>query len=500
MLRCRCVDGRDGWLSFESGSLGIFKRPEDMLFNSMTFAAFLAVVFTLYWVVPNRKFQNVFLLVVSYVFYGWWDWRYLSLIAGCSAVNYAAGALIASRNGKRVQRVCLTIACVVSLGTLAAFKYFNFFVGSFAAMCEQVGIHWTPWVLNLALPVGISFFTFQALSYTIDIALGKLKAADSWIEFFAFISFFPQLVAGPIERASNLLPQFQRNRTFDADVASHGLCLIAYGLFKKMVVADTLSLYVNNAFANPGFYSSVTCVIGAIFFSLQIYCDFSGYSDVARGVAKLFGFELMLNFDRPYLSKSFAEFWRRWHISLSSWFKDYVYIPLGGNRVSFPKMLRNLWIVFLLSGLWHGASWAFVLWGGLHALFITLGSIGRQQAKSISEMRLLTKIWKILVVDIGVALAWILFRAGSLDKAVAYLKAMFSCNFKTSMMALCAGLGPMTFLFCCGVAALLLLSYLAPRDCRFSTRRGQLGFICLCIAAIVFCGMPSGGEFMYFQF
>lgn len=285
-----------------------------MLFNSFAFAVFLTVVFGMYWLIPSRRLQNLLLLVSSYVFYGWWDWRYLSLITGCSAVNYIAGNCIHSTQGTWRRRALLTLACCVSLGVLAVFKYFNFFIGSFAALCASVGLHWSPWVLNLALPVGISSFTFQALSYTIDIALGKIKPTQSWVEFFAFISFFPQLVAGPIERASNLLPQFQRGRRFDFDAATHGLCLMAYGLFKKMVVADTLALYVDKAFRNPGFYSSLTCVIGAFFFSLQIYCDFSGYSDVARGVAKLFGFELMPNFDRPYLPRSFGEFWRRWCI------------------------------------------------------------------------------------------------------------------------------------------------------------------------------------------
>lgn len=471
-----------------------------MLFNSLAFALFLAVVFAIYWSVPIRRLQNVFLLVASYVFYGWWDWRYLSLIAGCSAINYLAGNIIGKSKNRWTRRIWLTVACFTSLGTLAIFKYFNFFICSFASMCELVGLCWSPWVLNLALPVGISFFTFQAISYTIDIALGKMKPANNWVEFFAFISFFPQLVAGPIERASNLLPQFQRSRVFDAEAASHGLCLMAYGLFKKMVVADTLSLYVDNAFKNPGFYSSVTCLIGAIFFSLQIYCDFSGYSDVARGVARLFGFELMLNFDRPYLSKTFGEFWRRWHISLSSWFKDYVYIPLGGNRVSFPKMLRNLWIVFLLSGLWHGASWAFVLWGALHAFFLTLGAFRRKYCPRLSTSGSLAGIGAIILVDGGVVLAWVLFRAGTLDKASIYLKAMFACNFKTTLMSLCAGQGPMTFLFCCIAASLLLLSYVVPRDCKFTSWRSQFGFISLCIGAIVFFGMPSGGEFIYFQF
>lgn len=350
-----------------------------MLFNSATFFIFLMTVFAAYWMIRERRAQNAFLLIASYVFYGWWDWRFLGLIIGCSAVNYWAGGYIAATKERTKRRLALATCCVVCLGTLGLFKYYNFFVESLCCLFNMSAESLT---MRLVLPVGISFFTFQALSYTIDIALSKLKPAASWVEFFAFIAFFPQLVAGPIERATNLLPQFQRPRQFDFDKAMHGLCLIGYGLFKKMVVADTLALYVDKAFYMPELYSSVTCIIAAIFFAIQIYCDFSGYSDVARGVAQLFGFKLMVNFDRPYLATSFADFWRRWHISLSTWFKDYVYIPLGGNRVPFWMIIRNLWIVFLLSGLWHGAAWTFVVWGGLHALFLTLGLVKRKVSRN----------------------------------------------------------------------------------------------------------------------
>lgn len=321
-----------------------------MLFNSLAFALFLPVVFAVYWLLRTRVWQNRFLLAASYFFYGWWDWRFLFLIAGCSAVNFVAGLIVARSAKPWVRRMALCVCCVVCLGALGLFKYFGFFVQSFVDFLALAGIHVEPLTLHLLLPVGISFFTFQALSYTIDVYQGKLKATASWVEFFVFIAFFPQLVAGPIERATNLLPQFQRERRFDREAAEHGVCLMLYGLFKKTVVADLLALYVDKAFGNVGLYSSATALIGACFFSLQIYCDFSGYSDMARGMARLFGFELMLNFDRPYLSRSFSEFWRRWHISLSTWFKDYLYIPLGGNRVTPIKHLRNLWIVFWSRG------------------------------------------------------------------------------------------------------------------------------------------------------
>lgn len=353
--------------------------------------------------------------------------------------------------------------------------------------------------LRLVLPVGISFFTFQALSYTIDVALGKMRATRNVVDFFAFISFFPQLVAGPIERASNLLPQFAMQRKFCYGTAMDGLCLIAYGLAKKMVVADTLAMYVDKAYLAPGFYSSVTCVIAAVFFAMQIYCDFSGYSDAARGFAKLFGFELMVNFNRPYMASTFADFWRRWHISLSSWFKDYVYIPLGGNRDGLAVMIRNLWIVFLLSGLWHGASWMFVGWGALHALFLTMGCLRRRLGVQMGVGRM-SRFVSIAFVDLGVTLAWVLFRAGSVECAKKFLGVMFAFKLKTSLMALCAGIGPMAFLFCLIAASLLVVSHFVPDDCKFSSNRSKITFVVACIAAIVFFGMPAGGEFIYFQF
>lgn len=343
-----------------------------MLFNSPTFLIFLVIVFSGYWLLHSREWQNAFLLLASYVFYGWWDWRFLFLIAGCSFINFVSGRIIFSSKNQIKRKIYLTACCIFCLGALCYFKYANFFLDSFISLIRSINPNFKNHItLKILLPVGISFFTFQALSYTLDIYFGKLQPTKNWIEFFVFISFFPQLVAGPIERASNLLPQFQSERKFDFNNATHGICLIAYGLFKKMVVADILSLYVDKVFGIPELYNSISCILATFFFSIQIYCDFSGYSDCARGIARLFGFELMLNFNRPYLAHSFIDFWRRWHISLSTWFKDYVYIPLGGNRVGFIKLIRNVWVVFLLSGLWHGAAWTFVIWGGIHALYQT---------------------------------------------------------------------------------------------------------------------------------
>lgn len=472
-----------------------------MLFNSISFLIFLPVVFSLYWMLSRHRYaQNVLLLAASYVFYGWWDWRYLFLIFGCSLVNYVAGNVIFRSQRRFVRIGALVVCCFVCLGALGVFKYYNFFVQSFAALFECVGIHWSPMVLKVMLPVGISFFTFQALSYTIDILFGKLKPAENWVEFFVFISFFPQLVAGPIERATNLLPQFQQVRRFDFDAATQGCSLIAYGLFKKMCVADLLALYVDAVYSRPLICSSVSAIIAMVFFSIQIYCDFSGYSDVARGVARLFGFELMLNFNRPYLAKTFSEFWRRWHISLSTWFKDYVYIPLGGSRVSMGKIIRNLWIVFLLSGLWHGAAWTFVAWGALHALFLTVGVLKKRYCPWLDLKTRIGQVLSGLFVYCGVCLAWVLFRANDLPTLKRFCGLLFGGDFSCAPMALFAGIGPLMFGSCLLAIGLLALSYLLPLDCRVQSLRGRFAFVAGCIAALVFFGMPSGGEFIYFRF
>ncbi len=474
-----------------------------MLFNSLTFLIFLPIVLVGYWWLCGRsyKWQNVWLLIASYVFYAWWDWRCLFLIIGVSLVNFLAGWFIAESQNKFLRRSLLTLCCLSCLGILGAFKYYNFFVESLLGVYPSLGQYGFS-TIQIILPVGISFFTFQALSYTIDISLGKIKPTKDFVEFFVFIAFFPLLVAGPIERASNLLPQFQRSRKLTAEPILHGICLVAYGLFKKMVVADTLALYVNGAFNNCVLYSSsMTCLLGAFFFSIQIYCDFSGYSDVARGVSKFFGIEAMLNFDRPYLSRSIAEFWRRWHISLSTWFKDYVYIPLGGNRVGDFKFVRNIWIVFLLSGLWHGAAWTFIIWGALHAVYQTLGWLRmRLFGKSQPSQHKLAVLRDIVVVNFGVMFAWIFFRAQGFAQVSDYLQTLFTGGFRPTLMALCAGQGPMVLVYCCLAVLLLAMSYWMPRDCQMKTYRGYTLFASACILAIIFFGQPTGGEFIYFQF
>ena len=464
-----------------------------MLFNSIEFFGFLAAVFVAYWSVKGRRAQNAILLAASYVFYACWDWRFLGVLAGISLIAH----LVAGWRS----RAAVWVICIAGLGALGLFKYFNFFMDSFAALSASVGLRWSPVLLRLGLPMGLSFFTFKAISYVVDCRQGKVAPSGGWLETFLYVGFFPQIAAGPIDRATNLLPQFAARRDFDFDRATRGLAQVAYGLFKKMVVADTLCLYVDKAFANPELYGSVACLLAALFYSIQIYCDFSGYSDVACGTCRLLGFEPMLNFDRPYLSRTFSEFWRRWHISLSFWFRDYVYIPLGGSRVPFWKIVRNLWIVFLLSGLWHGAAWTFVIWGGLHALFQTLGLMRRKAAGNVPPSRKPARIvLDVALVNLGVAFAWIFFRARSVLELKAFMSVLLGGCWTTTLRGLCAGLGPMVLLVCCVSILLLGLSYLTPRDCAFRSVRGRFAFTLACAAAVVILGIPAGGEFIYFQF
>ncbi len=405
-----------------------------MLFNSLVFAVFLPLVFSVYWFALSRhlRLQNLFLLVASYVFYGWWDWRFLSLIFLSSAVDYAVGVRLAGATRLMSRRLLLATSLTVNLGALGFFKYFDFFADSFTDLIGAVGFQAHPFTLNVILPVGISFYTFQTLSYTIDVYRGKIEPTRDPISFFAFVSFFPQLVAGPIERASNLLPQFQRVRRFDADAASDGTRQILWGLFKKIVVADTCAGYVNDIFANYQSLEPGALLLGAVYFAFQIYGDFSGYSDIAIGTARLFGFRLMRNFAYPYFSRDIAEFWRRWHISLSSWFRDYLYIPMGGSRVSRDKAIRNILIVFVVSGFWHGANWTFLAWGLLNGLYfipLFLRSRNRKHLDVVAAGRVLPTFHQgaqMLSTFALTVVAWIFFRSPSIGDALQYLARLFS--------------------------------------------------------------------------
>ena len=400
-----------------------------MPFNSIEFAIFLPIVFLLYWFVFNKnlKLQNLFVVVVSYIFYGWWDWRFLFLIAFTSTCSFAAGLLIDRfRENRRKARAINALNIIINLLILGVFKYYDFFVSSFADLFlggKDDGL-----LLHLILPVGISFYTFQALSYSIDVYKGKLEPTRDIVQFFAFVSFFPQLVAGPIERATNLLPQFAKSRSFDYETGVDGLRQILWGLFKKMVVADNCAVYVDKVFSTYQTQSGSTLLLAAIFFAFQIYGDFSGYSDIAIGTAKLFGIKLMRNFNVPYFSRDIAEFWRRWHISLTTWFRDYVYIPLGGSRCSKAKIVRNTFVIFLLSGFWHGANWTFIAWGAYHALlFLPLILMGknRKYRDTVAEDRALPTLkefGQMLLTFILVVIGWIIFRADSIGQAGDYMR------------------------------------------------------------------------------
>ncbi len=405
-----------------------------MLFNSIEFAIFLPLVFSIYWAIGGRfpRRQNLFLLMASYFFYGWWDWRFLGLIIFSTAVDYFIGLKLGKINLTNKRKRLVFISLLTNLGLLGFFKYYNFFVDSFAEAFSFLGYTFKVSHLQVVLPVGISFYTFQTLSYTIDVYRKKVTPTRDLINFAAFVSFFPQLVAGPIERASNLLPQFEKGRMFNVVEAKDGLRQILWGLFKKIVIADTCSVYVDEIFNNPLEYSSPMLWLGAFYFAFQIYGDFSGYSDVAIGTAKLFNFKLMTNFKLPYFSRDVAEFWRRWHISLSSWFKDYLYIPMGGSRVSKGKVIRNVFVVFLVSGFWHGANWTFIAWGVLHALFfipLMLLQINRKHIDTLagnSYLPGLKDLFLMIMTFIQVLIAWVFFRARTVSEGWLYIKGMFA--------------------------------------------------------------------------
>lgn len=405
-----------------------------MLFNSFEFAIFLPLVFCVYWILQGHsiRLQNAILLVASYVFYGWWDYRFLSLIFASSLVDYLVGLSLDREDRPRSRNLLLGISLAANLGVLGAFKYYDFFISSLAASLDAVGIQANLPTLRVVLPVGISFYTFQTLSYTIDVYRRQLTHTRDPLAFFTFVSFFPQLVAGPIERAKNLLPQFLERRTFDGNLAKDGLRQILWGLFKKTVIADRVAVHVNAIFSGEAEFGPATHWIGAFLFAIQIYGDFSGYSDIALGTARLFGFELKRNFAYPYFSRDIAEFWRRWHISLSSWFRDYVFIPIGGSRGGNVRRLRNVLVVFTVSGLWHGANWTYVIWGLLNGLYyIPLMLLGNQKTNTgeIAPGRFLPplRVARQIATTFTLTLvAWVFFRAESVAHAIGYLSRMLN--------------------------------------------------------------------------
>ena len=484
-----------------------------MLFNSPQFAIFLPIVFLLYWFVFDYfiskskyqlRLQNAFIVVASYVFYGWWDWRFLLLIAFTSLCSWGSGLLIGKSESKRRARTWMWLNIILNLGILALFKYYDFFVAEFAQLLH---VSTDGLLLKVILPVGISFYTFQALSYSIDVCRGKIEPTRDIVAFFAFISFFPQLVAGPIERATNLLPQFLKKRKFDYVTAVDGMRQILWGLFKKIVVADNCAVYVDQVFSNYSGQSGSTLLLAAIFFTFQIYGDFSGYSDIAIGTAKLFGIELMRNFNVPYFSRDIAEFWRRWHISLTTWFRDYVYIPLGGSRVSKSKVIRNTFVIFLLSGIWHGANWTFIVWGAYHAiLFLPLILTGknRKYTNQVAEGRRLPTLketCQILLTFILAVIGWITFRAESIGMAWEYV-----CGICDSSLFELRWINSPTYILPMPVILFVFIGmewFGRNKNCPLNlncTHRVLRWMVYLLFIVAVFVFGASSESFIYFQF
>lgn len=405
-----------------------------MLFNSIEFALFLPIVFLLYWFVFRKsiQIQNTFLVAASFFFYGWWDWRFLFLLVFSAGIDFIAAQLIAKMDDPHRKKGLLLLSIVTNLSILGFFKYFNFFVDNFVSAFRLFGQELHPFTLHIILPVGVSFYTFQALSYTIDVYRGKLAPTKDLGAYMAFISFFPQLVAGPVERATNLLPQFLGKREFNYQKAVDGLRQVLWGLFKKIVVADNCAKYVDMIFNGHADYNGSTLLLGAFFFAFQIYGDFSGYSDIAIGTARLFGFNLMQNFAFPYFARDIAEFWRRWHISLTTWFRDYVYIPLGGSKGGTGMKIRNVFVIFIISGFWHGANWTFIVWGALNAIYflpLLLANKNRIHLENVASGRVVPPvkdIIKIVFTFLLTVFAWIFFRSRTLDQAGAMVGKIFS--------------------------------------------------------------------------
>lgn len=475
-----------------------------MLFNSIEFLLFLPTVFFLYWFVFKNQLraQNVLLLVASYIFYGWWDWRFLSLIIASTFLDYFIAIQLGKTDIPKKRKLLLAISLVGNLGMLGFFKYYNFFVSSWIEAWSSVGISMEASTLNIILPVGISFYTFQTLSYTIDVYRKEMEPTKNFIDFAAFVTFFPQLVAGPIERASHLLPQFYKNRTFDYQNAVDGVKLIIWGMFKKVVVADNCAFFVNKIFENPEVHSSGELFVGMVFFAFQIYGDFSGYSDIAIGLSKLFGFDLMVNFKFPYFSRDIAEFWRRWHISLSTWFRDYIYIPLGGSKGTQWFQIRNVMIIFLVSGFWHGANWTYVVWGLFHALlFLPLLLFNVNRSHLITKSYGWLDFAKIGVTFLVVCIGWVFFRADSIAAAFQYLAHMF--ELKSLGLSLFYKTNANLMIFVLSVLSVGILSMqellwvIKKRDLPKISAFGALFLVLL----IFFMGsFKNQMDFIYFQF
>jgi D-alanyl-lipoteichoic acid acyltransferase DltB (MBOAT superfamily) len=480
-----------------------------MAFNSIDFAVFLPLVFLLYWFVfqKNLKTQNYLLVFASCLFYGWWNWMFLGLICLSTAASFILGLGISQASTESVRRFYLILGAVLNLGVLGFFKYYNFFIYNVLMGFSLMGVEIDMEPLKIILPVGISFFTFQSLSYLFDVYRRHIVPTKDPVAFFAFVAFFPQLVAGPIERAKNLLPQMTNRRHFNAASATDGMRLILWGLFKKVVVADNCAILVNQIFEAPDSLNGAALLLGAFFFSFQIYGDFSGYSDMAIGIARLFGFDLMRNFAFPYFSENIAEFWKKWHISLSTWFRDYVYIPLGGNRKGKTTTIRNVFIVFLISGLWHGANWTFLAWGIVHALLFLPYFLGQGSNHSMNKNTLVSYSLR-MALNIGftfflTTLAWVFFRSDNIAQAWIIFERIFSPSLFSipNLPNLPAAALPLVMIL------LLLTIEWIGRNRQHALEvlgtswaaPGRWALYCFILSCIYFFGGPKQG-FIYFQF
>ncbi len=481
-----------------------------MSFNSFEFLILVITFFFLYWKVFQKslRLQNVLVLVASYYFYGSWDWRFLSLLLLSTVLDFFLALKIQNAKNKEVKRFLITLSILVNLGILFVFKYFNFFIENAANLSELVGLNFSYSSLQIILPVGISFYTFQTLSYTIDVYKGNLKATDDFIAFASFVSFFPQLVAGPIERATNLLPQFEKQRVFDYNEAVLGAKQMLWGFFKKIVIADNCAEQVNIIFGSNEPLSGSAYLLGAMLFSFQIYGDFSGYSDIAIGVSRIFGIKLMNNFLYPYFSRDIAEFWRRWHISLSTWFRDYLYIPLGGNQTRKILTFRNVLIVFLVSAFWHGANWTFIFWGLANAVFflpLILTNKNRKFTKVVAEhsqFPMFKEFVSMIVTFVLVSLMWVFFRAENIGQAFDIYSRIFSMSLFDSPHYVGMGFGKYLYVF---LAFFILIEWYGRRE-TFAIERNifknvyfQIAFFYLIFISII---IYPGNEqrFIYFQF
>lgn len=479
-----------------------------MLFNSIDFAIFFTIFFVVYWLVAKKiTTRNIVILTASYLFYGWWDWRFLFLIIFSSFVDYFVGWQLGKAKQVSTRKRLLLGSIISNLGLLMYFKYANFFIDSFVQSFRFFGAEIEPVTLNIILPVGISFYTFQTLSYTIDIYYKKIEPTKNLLAFFSFVAFFPQLVAGPIERAKHLLPQFFVVHKFNYRYVRSGFLLMAFGLFKKMVIADRLGILVNQVYNDPTSYSGGALIVATIAFAFQIYCDFSGYSDIAIGASRTLGFDLMKNFDAPYFAKSITEFWRRWHISLSTWFRDYVYIPLGGSRKGNFRLYLNLFIVFVVSGLWHGAAITFIIWGAIHGVIIVLEKAFTNMGLKVNRNNYLASTFFIPFTFIIACFAWIFFRANSFSDAMYVSKNIFDLTESTSFFML--GLPVHEFLV--GLLAILLLLLFDAIHRKYNAIKildkfhfvfRQLFYVIIIMCIIIFgiYGEEGVSEFIYFQF